>query len=112
MTMSDKEREAGMGRLSRGFMTPVVFYAKAGDMVEVQDSMDGPGATSIVEREYAEGSFEPCAAGWFAELSAFGYMDRTGYSGPFASQEEAETYLVETFDDADGFDDEEDDDET
>lgn len=80
--------------MSEGFMTPVVFYAEAGAMVSVESS---DGGSDIIEAEYAEGAAEPLAAGWFAELSASGYMDRTGYDGPFASEAEAETYLVETY---------------
>ena len=40
---------------------------------------------------------EPSEAGWYARLSAPGYMDCTEWSGPFASEEEALADLVETF---------------
>lgn len=96
--MSKTERERGMAQLCRGFMAPNVFYAAAGKMVEVETPDDG---TIIGEAAYAEDAeATPLAAGWYAELSAPGYLDRTGYAGPFPSEEAAEEYLVETFADA------------
>lgn len=35
--------------------------------------------------------------GWFARLSAPGYMDATDWSGPFDSEEEAKQYLNYTY---------------
>jgi hypothetical protein len=36
--------------------------------------------------------------GWFARLSAPGYMDCTDWSGPFKSEKEAMDYLCELYD--------------
>ena len=35
--------------------------------------------------------------GWFARLSAPGYMDATDWSGPFNSEKEAKQYLIDTY---------------
>ena len=95
--MSDDERAKGMARLERGFMTPRVFFAESGAMVSVETE---DGGTDTVEAEYDEdGTGEPLAAGWFCELSASGYMDRTGYAGPFSTEAAAEEYLIETYGD-------------
>ena len=43
--------------------------------------------------------------GWFARLSAPGYMDCTEYSGPFATEQEAKDYVCNLYDcDEDGED--------
>lgn len=39
--------------------------------------------------------------GWFARLSAPGYMDCTEWSGPFATEEEAREHLIEMYGDDD-----------
>jgi len=50
--------------------------------------------------------------GWFARLSAPGYMDCTEWAGPFATEEEARDYIVETYEvDPDSGDELNDDDE-
>lgn len=38
--------------------------------------------------------------GWFARLSAPGYLDRTTWGGPFESEEAARKYLDENYGDA------------
>jgi len=42
--------------------------------------------------------------GWFARLSAPGYMDCTDWCGPFKSEEEANKYLLDTYGDDDAED--------
>lgn len=51
-------------------------------------------------RDYVEGapqSFEP-VSGYFARLSAPGYLDATEWSGPFDTLEEAQADLRDTYD--------------
>jgi len=91
--MTRVEVAAGMRRLERQFMTPRVFYGGCWTWVEKD------GSTVVSDMPPEEQVFdERQVTGWFAELSAAGYMDRTGLAGPFKSSFEAETYLVETFD--------------
>lgn len=40
-----------------------------------------------------------CKTGWSARLSASGYMDCTDWIGVFPTREQAESYLVEMYDD-------------
>lgn len=37
------------------------------------------------------------ATGWFCQLSASGYMDQTGWNGPFTSEDEAREHIMDTF---------------
>ena len=47
----------------------------------------------------ANGEFNgELVTGWFARLSAPGYMDCTAWSGPFKSEKEAMDYLCELYD--------------
>lgn len=71
------------------------------------------GAFVLVENKIGEGEWveaeylgdfisdgftvEEKATGWFARLSAPGYMDRTEWAGPFKSAEEAEAELDEMY---------------
>jgi hypothetical protein len=38
------------------------------------------------------------ATGWFCQLSASGYMDQTGWDGPFKTEDEARDHIRDTFD--------------
>ena len=42
---------------------------------------------------------EDCGAGWYARLSAPGYLDCTDWIGPFDSEDEAFEALYETYGD-------------
>lgn len=48
---------------------------------------------------YVEGDVQEMAVvkGWFAHLTAHGYMDQTEWAGPFKSQEEAMKYIEDTY---------------
>lgn len=37
------------------------------------------------------------ATGWFCQLSASGYMDQTGWDGPFGTEQEARDHIIDTF---------------
>lgn len=53
---------------------------------------------------------EPAEAGWYGNLSANGYMDRTDYMGPYATSEKAIKEVMDFYEvDADGDDLDEDD---
>ncbi len=103
--LTNEEREAGMERLERGFMTPEVVRAPHAVSYETMYEgtiFDLDGAGGDVSREIDAEEIEdgPTAApGWYARLSASGYMDCTDWNGPFKTREEAEAFLVETYDD-------------
>lgn len=65
------------------FMRPCVEYFTAG---EIEFDSDNPNEEN-----------EPCAAGWYARLSAHGYMDCTEWQGPYETEAEAARGLFETF---------------
>lgn len=61
------------------------------------------GATAEDCQAYLEGKplrdAEPeTVSGWFARLSAPGYMDCTDWSGPFATEDEAREHIRDMFD--------------
>lgn len=103
MKTTKEEIAEGMRRLSKGFMTPEVAYFNAaqttdgprGITVYPDGGAPDEGATDAEGDEVWERSEAP---GFYARLSASGYMDCTNWSGPFASVEEAEANLVETYD--------------
>lgn len=43
-------------------------------------------------------TLEPCGPGYFARLTAPGYMDCTDWAGPYDTLEEARAYILETYD--------------
>lgn len=60
-------------------------------------------AVNEIERDAADiGNDESytitCEKGWFARLSANGYMDCTDWGGPFSSEEAARDYISDTYD--------------
>ena len=95
------------------FMEPV--YSNA-TFVRVEDSRTGE--SILVEQGYEdlgadESVVETYKDKWFYMLSASGYMDRTDWSGPYDSEDEARAALSEEYDcdpdTGDDLDDEEDD---
>lgn len=54
-----------------------------------------------IERDIDIGNGESyiitCQQGWFARLSADGYLDCTDWGGPFYSEEGARGYIVDTY---------------
>lgn len=123
--MSRSEIESGLERLAAGFMVPSVWEDtmlsvetncgtetvpdECGDPADYWDDETEEYAPAFVAHvlEYCEGNRVESVervSGWFARLSAPGYMDCTDMAGPFESESAAEAYLVETYDD--GFDDE------
>lgn len=69
--------------LNDGFMVPDIERLSAAEVRE------------YLELE-AEDEAEP---GWYARLSAPGYLDCTEWTGPFDSFDDAAQYLIETFSD-------------
>lgn len=104
MTLTKEEIAAGMRRLSKDFMAPeVCHFGKAqttdgpkGIIVYPDGGAPEEGATDEHGDDVWERSEAP---GYYARLSAAGYMDCTDWSGPFETEADAEEYLVETFDD-------------
>lgn len=97
------------------FMKPYIYK---GDMFDVTNTQ---GESTLVPADLVPDNPQPehftdyiewgtpatfeHVSGWFACLSAPGYMDCTNWSGPFATEEEAKEYLRDTY----GDDEEEDD---
>jgi hypothetical protein len=93
------------------FMEPEVYEGSAW-VVEttcgtevIPSDLVGDNPTQADLRDYCEGApqqhgafFVPeLAYGWFARLSAPGYMDCAAWTGPFDTEGEAEAYLSETY---------------
>ena len=79
------------------FMVPVY---EQGEFVRIEDK-NGE-SCSIPLEYYNEADHAPeCITeretGWFARLSAPGYMDCTEWSGPFATEDEAREYIRDTY---------------
>ena len=73
--------------------TTAGIFIVPGDLVGVNPSLEDLA-------DYVEGapqSFEP-VSGYFARLSAPGYLDATEWSGPFDPVEEAQNYIRDTYD--------------
>ncbi len=79
---SEADVRAWWDSQSSEFMQPVAEYFQAG---EIEFEADGNEEN------------EPCKAGWYARLSAPGYMDCTEWQGPYATESEAARGLFETF---------------
>jgi hypothetical protein len=100
MTLSTKEIEAGLDRLSRQFMTPSIEGPI--DVISYEDPYEG---TIYLPAEYVgdvpiehQDTIERHEGKYLAKLSASGYMDQTDTT-MHDTYEEAAAYLVETYDD-------------
>lgn len=76
-----KDCQDWIDKTSQEFMVPVAEFFAQGEL-ELEDE-DG--------NEYG--------AGWYARLSAPGYMDATEWSGPFGTEDEALEALYEMYGD-------------
>jgi hypothetical protein len=60
-----------------------------------------PCATCAIDddKEFSHGESYTvtCERGWFARLSANGYLDCTEWAGPFDSEEDAHNYIADTY---------------
>jgi hypothetical protein len=113
------ENPTAKGKRSNPFMVPEYATGTAwsvetthgGDIV-LSDlvSTDGYKVDEIIEAsenpelaeslsQYVEGEVEEMSVvkGWFAHLTAHGYMDQTEWAGPFKTQKEAEKYIEDTY---------------
>lgn len=66
-----------------GFMIPTAIYFSRSEAIEY----------ACPSAQETEGY----TAGWYGYLSAPGYLDRTDYSGPFETEEEAFAYVMEFY---------------
>jgi hypothetical protein len=117
MTLSASDRERGLARLEKGFMTPDIYQ---GDVWEVsadhgstyyvpahlvgaepdtdtlQDCVE-----SVIDTDDDGNPIAELKSGvWLTRLSASGYMDCTDWS-IHDSEDEAIDYLIDTYDDDD-----------
>jgi hypothetical protein len=126
------ERERALEHLARQFMMPEILRdamwevdTEDGrelvpvDLVGDEDSHDVGRPTVEALRPYCEAEpredeDEPNGVsgialaerieGWFARLSASGYMDRTDWNGPYETRTEAEDALIDAYVDPDDWD--------
>lgn len=107
MTLTDKDIDEGMAHLDHQFMQPQVWRETGrlcdwfgdGNICELPESY----ATADPAGEIAATLGRRTKGGWWAMLSAPGYLDRTDPAGPFKTERDAEAHLVETY--ADDIDD-------
>lgn len=74
-----------------GFMVPTAEYmtaTQAFEYVGIQGSLE----------RHPQPDPQDYPAGWYARLSAPGYLDCTDWSGPFKTEEEALQYVMELYD--------------
>ena len=64
------------------------------DIFDATRSIDGDGP----EIGDGESYTITCQHGWFARLSASGYLDCTDWGGPFTSEEIARDYIADNYD--------------
>lgn len=79
--------------LCKGFMIPEIVVNQ--DFYLVSDEYGDQ--FWIPDFAYQEGKILERNAGYFARLSAPGYLDCTEWNGPFETELEAEEYLVEMY---------------
>jgi hypothetical protein len=111
------DADADAGTKENPHMVPAYYKGKAWDVESNQGgwlvlddvhpvgkhrtgyTTDDPAVLKALE-QYVEG--EPTEAtvvsGWFAQLTAPGYMDQTEWSGPYNTKKEAEDYIAKQFD--------------
>jgi hypothetical protein len=79
------------------FMIPV--YSDA-PFVRVSDEDSGTGDDywPLVPAGHETGPSHPAPKGWYARLSAPGYLDCTEWAGPFPTLEKAKAYIADTYD--------------
>lgn len=81
LNWTTEETESSWEELGQGFMTPVVEWFPVNP--EIMD-----------DTEQANGELEP---GFYARLSASGYLDCTDWSGPFKTENEAVAELISMY---------------
>jgi hypothetical protein len=107
MTLSTKEIEAGLDRLSRQFMTPSIEGPI--DVISYEDPYEGtiylPAdlVHDVATIPFVPFDIERHEGKYLAKLSASGYLDQTDTT-MHDTYEEAAAYLVETYDDGDAAD--------
>ena len=69
-----------------GSLVPGDLVGKSPDLEDFTDYIEGGDPESFEQ-----------VSGWFARLSAPGYMDATDWSGPFDTIEEARKHIEDTF---------------
>lgn len=72
------------------FMIPMAIHFSQSDIESMGYDTDEYNAT----RDHDEGE---SGVGWYGYLSAPGYLDRTDYSGPFDTADEALQYVMDLY---------------
>jgi len=129
--MDNNERAKGMAHLEAQFMSPEIelmgawavscnggeTYTVPADLIGDEKAQEHGYPTIDAVQDYCEGTPDELdhpngvegladaeyVHGYFARLSASGYMDCTEWAGPFETNAEAEEYLVDTYVDPDSW---------